>query len=75
MTNATNRPAPTSEPIAIGPDYNAAYLVPCSAIMSIVVISPLARVCCRIRPQWRLAWDDYTLIFAFVSTSEESEDF
>ncbi|EMD60667.1 hypothetical protein COCSADRAFT_345966 [Bipolaris sorokiniana ND90Pr] len=69
MTNATDRPAPTSEPIALGPDHSATYLVPFSVLMAIVIISTMARIYSRIRPQWRLAWDDYTLIFAFTLTA------
>ncbi|KAF5705022.1 hypothetical protein FMUND_12283 [Fusarium mundagurra] len=37
--------------------------------MAIVIISTVARIYCRIRPQWRLAWDDYTLTFAFALTT------
>lgn len=73
MANATNDPTPPSESATLGPDHSATYLVPFSIVMAIVIISTVARIYCRIRPQWRLAWDDYTLIFAFVSTSEESE--
>ncbi|EXA28829.1 hypothetical protein FOVG_19594 [Fusarium oxysporum f. sp. pisi HDV247] len=67
MANATNEP--TSESATLGPDHSATYLVPFSIVMAIVIISTVARIYCRIRPQWRLAWDDYTLIFAFALTT------
>jgi hypothetical protein len=73
MTNATYEPAPGPQPATLGPDHSATYLAPFSVVMAIVVVSTVARIYCRIRPQWRLAWDDYTLIFAFVSISEKSE--
>ncbi|KAH7210137.1 hypothetical protein DER44DRAFT_660159 [Fusarium oxysporum] len=69
MASATNEPAPTSESATLGPDHSATYLAPFSIVIAIVIISTVARIYCRIYPRWRLAWDDYTLIFAFVSTA------
>jgi hypothetical protein len=73
MASATNEPAPTSESASLGPDLSATYLAPFSIVIAIVIISTMARIYCRIYPRWRLGWDDYTLIFAFVSTGEASE--
>ncbi|KAH6843499.1 hypothetical protein B0I37DRAFT_218951 [Chaetomium sp. MPI-CAGE-AT-0009] len=69
MTNATNEPVPTSESATLGPDHSAAYLAPFSIVLAIVVVTTVARIYCRIYPQWRLAWDDYTLVFAFALTT------
>ncbi|KAF4332514.1 hypothetical protein FBEOM_13686 [Fusarium beomiforme] len=69
MASATNKPAPTSESATLGPDHSATYLAPFSIIITIVIISTVARIYCRIYPRWRLAWDDYTLIFAFALTT------
>lgn len=60
--------AHASESATLGPDHSADYLTPFSVIMGIAIVSTVARIYVRVRPKWRLAWDDYTLVFASVST-------
>jgi len=52
-----------------GPDHSAIYLGPFSVLMAVVIIVSIARVYCRVQSRWRLGWEDYTLIFSFVSNS------
>lgn len=51
-----------------GPDHGAIYLAPFSVLMAIVAITSITRIHTRLSHRGWLDWDDYTLLFAFVST-------
>jgi hypothetical protein len=50
-----------------GADYSANFLVPSSVLFAFALFLSAARIYSRIRPQWRMAWDDYTAFLALVS--------
>ena len=65
---AVARELPPPSPVP-GPDYSARFLVPTSVLYTFALFLSVARIYSRIRPQFRMAWDDYTLISALVSVT------
>lgn len=48
-------------------NYAPHVVMPMSILISIALVVSIARIYYRIRPEWLIKWDDYTLLFALVS--------
>jgi len=56
-----------------GADYSPTFLGPTSVLFALALLLSAARIYSRIRPTWRMAWDDYTILLALVSVIDAAE--